>query len=275
MIYLSPVVYKVPGVDTWWEWFERNFNPTSLNLPPAYYPEDIVLRYSTKGAINAAPGKSVALCWELLPELKRVFNTNRWDAVIKTTYETAKFCTRRLITTEFARKDYEPFGKVDILPIGVDTDLFRPYSEQDKNKMRLKYNVPVDAEVGFWCGSTEPMKGSAAVQQYANEYPRIYWIIVWYGSNGFFNINGQQHFAAPQTKLAELMNCADFQLSASLLQPYYIVEYEGMACNLKQRKVIDMEKDFEVGDNPRDAIFEHKWDRITCKKLYEDYLNNL
>lgn len=275
MIYLSPVVYKVPGVDTWWEWFERNFNSTSLNLPNAYNPDDIILRYSTKGAIHAAPGKSVALCWELLPELKRVFNTSRWDAVIKTTYETAKSCDRRLITTEFSRKDYEAFGKVDILPIGVDTDLYRPYTEEEKHKMRVKYNVPLAAEVGFWCGSTEPMKGSAIVQQYANEHPNIYWVIVWYGSNGFFNINGQQHFAVPQVKLAELMNCANFQLSASLLRPYYIVEYEGMACNLKQRKVMDLKKDFEVGDNPRDIIFEKQWDRTTCKKLYEDYLNNL
>jgi glycosyltransferase involved in cell wall biosynthesis len=275
MIYLSPMVYKVPGVDTRWEWFERNFNPVSYNLPPKYQPEDILLRYSTKGAINAKPGRSIALCWELLPELKRVFNTNRWDGYINETYAAARSCGRILISTEFSRADYEKYGKVDLLPIGVDTELFKPYSEYEQYELKLKYNVPLDNEIGFWCGSTEPMKGPNILQQYANEHPNIYWMIVWYGSNGFFNINGQQRFSVSQTKLVEFMNCADFHLSTSMLRPYYMVEYESMACNLKHRSVLGLKRDFEIGDNPRETIFEHKWDRITCKKLYEEYLNNL
>jgi hypothetical protein len=275
MIYLSPMVYLFPGVDTWWEWFERNFNPTSHNLPQEYNPDDVVLRYSTKGAINASPGKSIAMCWELLPELKRVFNCNDWDRDLYATYEAAKSCTHRIITTEFSRADYEPFGKVDILPLGVDTDLFRPYSSDEKFNLRIKYGIPVLKEVGFWCGSNHPMKGYHNVVRYAKEHPDIFWILVWYSSKSEHIPNSIEFTSVPQTALAELMNCADFQIGVSMLHPYYIVEYEGMSCNLRQRKITNLEKDFEVGDNPRDTIFEKQWDRKTCVDLYRNYIGNL
>ncbi len=275
MIYLSPENRSAFGDETFWVWFERNFANTSYSLPSTYKDGDVVLRYSTMGAIHASPGKSVALCWELLPELKRLFNTDVWDVPIAKTYLAAQSCDRILITSEFSRKDYEPFGKVDILPIGVDTDLFRPYSVDEKHTFRLKYGVPTDKEVGFWCGTTHPMKGYQNVVSYAKENPDIYWVLVWYSLMGEIIPNSQNHGIITQKMLSELMNCADFQLSASILRPYYIVEYEGMACNLKQRKTSNIEKDFEAGDNPRDIIFEKQWDRHTCKILYQNYINNL
>ena len=275
MIYLSPMIRSGYGEETFWVWFERNFNNTSYDLPTSYNENDTVLRYSTKGPIYTNPGKSIALCWELLPEMKIVLNDNSWDSIIQTTYQTAKSCDRITITSKFSRPFYEPFGKVDILPIGVDTDLFRPYSEDEKYNLKLKYGVPLDKEIGFWCGTTHRMKGIQNVQKYANENPNIYWIIVWYPSKGNFIGNGQQHSLVNQQTMAELMNLADFQLSASILRPYYIIEYEGMSCNLKQRKIFSIEKDFEAGDNPRDVIFEKQWDRHTCKILWENYINNL
>lgn len=71
------------------------------------------------------------------------------------------------------------------------------------------------------------------------------------------------------------MNLADFQLSASILRPYYMIEYEGMSCNLKQRKIVNIEKDFDAGNNPRDKIFEMNWDRQSLKKTWNDYIFNL
>ena len=119
------------------------------------------------------------------------------------------------------------------------------------------------------------MKGYFNVVRYARENPNIYWILVWYSPQGEPIANAQNHGVVTQQVLAELMNCADFQLGVSMLRPYYVVEYEGMSCNLKQRKITGLEKDFEGGDNPRDVIFEKQWDRKTCKILYENYINNL
>jgi hypothetical protein len=179
---------------------------------------------------------------------------------------------RITVASRFSVPYYEPYGKVDILPIGVDTDLFNAYSIEDKHKLKIKYNVPLDKEIGFWCGTMHRMKGIQNLQKYANDNPNIYWIIVWYPSKGTFHGQGQQHVLVNQQTMAELMNLADFQLSASILRPYYIIEYEGMACNLKQRKIFDIEKDFEAGDNPREQVFEHKWDRHSTKKIWETYL---
>ncbi len=276
MIYLSPTVRSGYGEETFWVWFEKQFQNWSYNLPPDYNENDIILRYSLNGPLIAKPAKVVALCWELYPEMKIALNNSSWDGVINTTFKTAKHSDRITVASKFAKPFYEPYGNVDILPIGVDTELFKPYSNEEKYKLKIKYNIPLDKEIGFWCGTAHPMKGFKNVQKYANENPNIYWIILWY-SNDVSNFigYGQQHRQVNQQVIVELMNCADFQLSASLLRPYYIIEYEGMSCNLKQRKIVNIEKDFESGDNPRDAIFENKWDRITCKKVWEEYINNV
>lgn len=273
MIYLHPMIRSGYGEETFWVWFENNFPNSSYTLPETYTEDDTVLQYSTHGKINASPANVIALCWELYPEMKQTLNSNEWNSIIQTTFEAAKHADRITVASRFAVPTYEPYGKVDILPIGVDTELFKPFTEEEKHALKLKYGVPLDKEIGFWCGTTHPMKGFSRVEKYAKENTDIYWIIVWYGNMGIFDGNGQQHRLVTQQKMAELMNLADFQLSASRLRPYYIIEYEGMACNLKQRKISDIEKDFEAGDNPRDAIFEHKWDRITAKKVWEEYIN--
>jgi hypothetical protein len=207
--------------------------------------------------------------------MKIVLNDSSWDNKIQTTYDTARASDRITVASKFSVPFYEKFGKVDIVPIGVDTSLYRPFSPEEKYNLKLKYNVPLDKEVGFWCGTMHKMKGIQNVQKYANENPNIYWIIVWYPTQGSFVGQGQQHVLVKQNKMAELMNLADFQLSASILRPYYIIEYEGMSCNLKQRKIVDIEKDFEVGDNPRDQIFEHGWDRHTAKITWQNYINGV
>lgn len=275
MIYLSPEVKSGYGEETFWVWGEKIFINNSFDLPSAFHRDDVVLRYSTKGPLDAKPAKTIALCWELLPEMKITLNENTWDDKIQITYETAKSSDRIVVASRFSIPYYESYGKVDLLPIGVDTNLFREYSEEDKIKTKIKYNVPLDKKIGFWCGSTHKMKGFQNVQKYADENPDIYWIIVFYSTFGNFAGNGQQHNFVTQNVMAELMNCADFQLSASLLRPYYIIEYEGMACNLPQRKILNIEKEWDAGNNPRDKIFEEHWDRETAAKDWINYINNL
>lgn len=233
MIYLSPANGRKSGYgeETFWVWFEKNFKNTSFYFPLGYASNDVMLRYSTCPALNIKPAKMIALCWELYPEMKVVLKSNQWDNIINATYQTAKNADRITVASKFAKPFYEQFGKVDILPIGVDTDLFRPYSDDEKYKLKLKYNVPLNKEIGFWCGTMHPMKGIQNLQKYANENPNIYWIIVWYPTRGNFIGNGQEHVLVNQQKMSELMNLADFQASVSLLRPYYIIEYEGMACN--------------------------------------------
>lgn len=275
MIYLSPTNRSSMGEETWWIWFERHWANTTYAIPSVFQKGDVMFRYSDSGGFDVRPGKLVAMCWDFLPELKRVFNNYEWDGAIARANDCARRADRRIIVSEFVRKDYEQFGRVDYLPAGVDTDLFYEYADEGKRQMKLKYNIPLDKEVGFWCGTTHPMKGYNYLLDYAKENPDIYWIVVWY--EGIYpNFRNSSHYnKITQQFMPELMNCADFQLMTSIIRPYCLVEYEGMACNLKQRRILNVEKDFEAGDNPRDVIFERKWDRKTCKILYEEFINTL
>lgn len=276
MIYLSPMVRSGYGETTFWVWFEQNFSNTSYELPVSFCADDVVLRYSTKGPIETAPGKSIALCWELLPEMKVVLQDNSWDGTIGLTYESAHRADAVTVASRFSVPFYEKYAKnIEILPIGVDTDLFKPLSIEEKYALRIKYGIPLGKEIGFWCGTPHRMKGAQHLQSYASENTDIYWIVVWYQAVGNFTGNGQQHFTVDQHTMAELMNCADFQLGTSILRPYYIIEYEGMACNLPRRDIIGIEKDFPVGQNTRDAIFENKWDRHSCKGNWKNYIEGL
>ena len=272
MIYLSAQHRSAFNEVTFWVWFENTFSNTSYKLPKKYNKDDIILRYSTMPPISIKPGKTIALCWELYPEMQKALKTTGWEPIVQNTYKVASKADRITVASRFSVPYYEKFGKVDVLPIGVDTDLFSPVSEEEKNRLKLKYNVPMDKEIGFWCGTMKEIKGSSHFQKYANQNPNIYWIVVWYPRTGSIKVQGQHHTVVNQQTMSELMNCADFQLSTNILRPYYIIEYEGMSCNLPQRNILNIERDFPTGDSPRDAIFKNKWERHTCKAVWEEYI---
>jgi glycosyltransferase involved in cell wall biosynthesis len=144
MIYLNAEVVSGLGEDTFWTWFKREFPSSSFEIPEKLEDEDILLRYSTLGFLPIT-GKQVALCWELYPEMKRVFHSNQWDNVLSKVYQTARYSTYRTVATQFSVKDYEIFGSVDIIPIGVDTNLFKPLHE--KETLRNKYGIPKDKRI--------------------------------------------------------------------------------------------------------------------------------
>lgn len=270
MIYLNPEIVSGLGEDTFWMWFRREFPSASFELPKQLGSEDIVLQYSTLGFINRA-GKSIGLLWELHPEMKEQLKSNEWDGVIARVNECAKFSTYRTVTSQLMVPFYEQFGTIEVLPIGVNTDLFKPLPE--KQALRDKYNIPREKPVGFWCGTTHPMKGFPKLQEYARLNPDIHWIIVWKQESEAGRLPGASNFTTvSQQTLCELMNAADFFLSCGKLRPFYMVEWEAMACNLPARILDNMQKDFTPSDNPRDDIFRLQWDRKSARKLWADYL---
>lgn len=76
MIFLSPEIKSDSGEDIFLTWFEREFSNTTFDDPDRAQENDIILRYSTKGVISPnIRDKSVALFWELLPEMKVKLNS--------------------------------------------------------------------------------------------------------------------------------------------------------------------------------------------------------
>jgi len=280
-VYLSPEHLSGLGEDTFWTWFQREFPSSKVMLPNKLNDTDIVLRYSVLGPINT-PGKAVALLWELLPEMKVKLNSNLWDDRIRKINQCAKESQYRTIASPIMKEYYEDFGEVDVIPLGVNTDLFKPIP--DKEMLRKKYSLPLDRKIGFWCGTTHPMKGFDKLREWAEEHPDIYWIIVWKQKSETPNLYVQlkmrlekrfrSYTHVSQQTIAELMNAADFFLVPGMLRPYYLVEWEAMACDLPPVVIGEQPKDFVPSNHPREDIFRLKWDRKTARKTWEEYLTS-
>lgn len=249
MIYLAPEVRSGLGEDTFWTWFAREFPNASFDIPATAKPEDCILQYATLGPSKVIGGKKVALLWELYCEMaKQGFGGD--DAKIERMKACAAASDFRVITSPLMAEFFE--GELTVLPIGVDTDLFRP---MDKAAMRAKHGI-TGSPVGFWCGTDHPMKGRDRLDEYAAQHPSIRWITV------------SKDDRLPQSKLAELMNCADFALFTGRLRPYFMIEWEAMACDVPVVDVSGLERDFIPSAHPREDVMRLGWSRHQAKEQW-------
>jgi len=253
MIYLCPEVKSGLGEDTFWPWFEREFAESSFAVPTQAHPEDFILQYATLGPPAVNGGTTVALLWELYPEMKK-YGLSHDDEKIKRMNECAAACD---IKTVSCRTMQEYYGNdAIVVPIGVDTDLFVP---MDKKAMRKKHGFGSET-IGFWCGTDHPMKGKDRLLSHAEKHPAIKWIRV------------SKKDRLPQKKLAELMNCCDFGLFTGRLRPYFMVEWELMACDIPVVDISGCERDFIPADRPRKSVFDNGWSRHQAKERWQQLL---
>lgn len=266
MIYLNCEVKNALGEDTFWTWFEKEFASSSFRVPTKLNDDDIVLRYSTLGFLPIE-GKQIALCWELYPEMKELFKSSYFDERLKIVHNTAKYATYRTVATSETVKNYEQYGRVEVIPIGVDTDLYKP--TDNKSSLREKYGISPDKKVGVWIGTFHPMKGISALLEYAAKNPDIEWIIIWKWKMEALDIKNAHNFIKiKQEQVCELFNASDFMLSTSQLSPYYMSEWEAMATNIPFVFYGDVEREFIPSANPRDDVFSKGWDRKSVKKVW-------
>ena len=266
MIYLNPEVRSGLGEDTFWTWFNREI-PSSFEIPPQINDDDVILQYATCGSSQVRGGKKVALLWELYPEMKR-FECGSSDGHIYRMTNCANDSDLRVVTSPLMA---EYFFNVVVMPIGVDTDLF---CVRDKQALREKYGIPQDKNVGFWSGTPHVMKGFDRLQNYASLHPEIYWICVWKQDGG--NLDGHRNFTlVSQQQLSELMNCADFALFTGRLRPYFMVEWEAMACNIPVVDVSAREREFYPSQTPRDDVMRLGWSRHQAKQTWINLCQSL
>ncbi len=274
MIYLNPMVKSGLGEDTFWTWFNREVKDSSFSIPQNFKEQDVVLHYSTVSNRSYDKAKKITLLWELLPEMKKTLVSNEWDSVINTTIENAKNSHFRVASTELTKEFYKDCGDIDVIPLGVDTDLFKPL--ENKIELRKKYNIPLNKTVGFWGGTTHRMKGFQNLVPFANNNPDIHWIIVWKQPHEASYFAGASNFTlVPQQTLCELMNCADFMLVCGLLKPFFMIEWEAMSCNLPMHNITGLEKDFIPSSSTRKDIFELGWDRHSVLNKWTNYLKRV
>ena len=266
MIYLNCEIKNGLGEDTFWTWFHREFPNSTFEEPKVLNDKDIVLRYSTLGFLPIE-GKQIALCWELYPRMKEKYNSNQWNNIMQKVYECARYSTYRTVATENTVEDYSSFGSVNVIPIGVDINVFKPLS--NKKELREKYNLPKDKEIGIWIGTTHPMKGFTKLMEYAAKNPNIHWILVWkWEKEALYIENCNNYVQIPQNQINELLNAADFFLSTSQLKPYYMAEWEAMASDIKFRYFGNVEREFLTSEHPRNDVLEKGWDRDAVKQQW-------
>lgn len=266
MIYLNCEIKKGLGEDTFWTWFHREFPNSSFDIPKKLNKNDILLRYSTLGFLPIE-GKQMALCWELYPRMKERFNTDQWNNIIEKVNECARYSTYRSVATIDTVDDYSIYGSVNVIPIGVDIETFRPLN--NKEELRKKYNLPADKKIGVWIGTTHPMKGFSKVMEYAALNPDVYWILIWKREKESLNIENSSNFVQiPQVQMNELLNAGDFFLSTSQLRPYYMAEWEAMASNIPFIFYGNVEREFIPSNQPRNDVLEMGWDRDSVKEQW-------
>jgi glycosyltransferase involved in cell wall biosynthesis len=273
MIYLNAECISGLGEDTFWTWFKREFNNSSFGIPSSIGKNDIILQYSTLGQ-SPYPERTISLLWELYPEMKSKLMSNEWDNIISTINNAAATSWKKVVSTELSTKYYSQYGDIDVLPIGINTELFCPLL--NKTELRIKYNIPINSRVGFWSGTTHTMKGFDRLIQYSQQNPDIFWIIVWKEHGQHAHLDGALNYIhIPQEMIVELMNASDFYLSCGRLDPYFMVEWEAMSCNLPIIAPYGENKDFITSNNPREDILKLGWSRTTAKKMWEIYLKGL
>lgn len=85
-------------------------------------------------------------------------------------------CTNYIATTHEIRDGYIEKGhispkKITVLAHGIDTKKFSPLKAKDKNELRLKHHIPIDAEVILFCARIVEDKGILTVM---NMWPMLH-----------------------------------------------------------------------------------------------------
>jgi glycosyltransferase involved in cell wall biosynthesis len=118
-----------------------------------------------------------------------------------------------------------------IIPMGVDTNLFRP---MDKVSLRKRYGIPLNAFVKIYVGSTHPVKGWDLIKKEIKRDKNSFYIIVLKDKQiskvCYKNVKILQR--VPQKTLAGLYNCADIYVGRSRVESLWLTPIEAMFCNV-------------------------------------------
>jgi glycosyltransferase involved in cell wall biosynthesis len=279
VIHLRAQNWSSLGDDTFWCWAEREFPGAVRADTQPVAAADHVLHYGLLGPPARDGARTVALLWEQHTEMQReVAKLARADyrAQIRKLNGAAAVCGRRTVASPLMVDDFSAHGPVDVLPIGVDTDLWRPAQHGfERAEIRERYNIPQDVRLGFWGGNAHPMKGWDLMVRYAKDHPATWWVIVFkrprdQQKHGF---RGVTVAGERQDRIAEMMRMCDFALFTSRLRPYVIFEWEAMSTNLPVVNVGHPDREFTPRPDPRSDVLDRGWDRHTAKATWLEYLS--
>lgn len=253
-IYLAPEIASGLGEDTFWTWIAREAN-AEFELPNKLEKGDIVLHYSTKGKPKF-PGQSISLLWELYPEmaLRLGVKFKKRNKLINSSLE-SRWAT---CPTHYSRAFY---GKETIvLPIAVDSDLFKPVKDEEaKMALRKKLDIPQDKTVLIWSGIEHPMKGPDLRDKFEAANPNIHLL-------KFSRLS-----PISQPELADYMRASDGWLNTSRLIPLYMFEWEAFSAGLKMVDGGGVQREFNP-QNPSEFVRDMGWRRSNALTTWLEFV---
>ncbi|MFZ5947817.1 MAG: glycosyltransferase [Stygiobacter sp.] len=121
-----------------------------------------------------------------------------------------------------------PEYNFEIIPIGIDDNLFKP---MDKKYVRKEFDIP-NQSVGIFVGDFSEVKGWSKVKSLIENHDEIFWIIVSKDENTYERKNTKVFNRISQEKLVKLLNCADFFILGSPVETQCLSALEACFCNL-------------------------------------------
>jgi glycosyltransferase involved in cell wall biosynthesis len=181
--------------------------------------------------------------------------------------------TIKVTNSNFMANMYKKYGTFNIIPMGVDNELFIP---MDKKELRRKYNFPMDKKINIFVGSTHAVKGFDKIQRMIQENTSIFWILVLKDVKINAGHNYTVFHKISQDILCELYNCADLCVSRSRVESFGLAMIESMFCgtpvdSTKTGVFWDWQPD---NNNPRKEALERGLDKFTWMENWKKFVSN-
>jgi len=138
-----------------------------------------------------------------------------------------RLANARVSNSRLTAMSYPEF-EFDIIPIGVDTCLFRP---MDKERLRCDLDLP-KGTVGIFVGDYGEVKGWQSIRSLVEKRKDIFWILVSKDQKTYSARNCRCYNRISQELLAKLYNCADFFIVGSPVESECLAAVEACFCGV-------------------------------------------
>lgn len=133
-----------------------------------------------------------------------------------------------LVTNSYETALSYPEYDFEVIPIGVDQNLFQP---KPKQPLRKKLNIKAK-QVGIFVGSFSDVKGWSEIKKCIEHFPQIHWLLVTKDNNDYQSKNVTVYRRVSQKQLVELLNAADFFILGSRVETQALAAIEAALCNI-------------------------------------------
>jgi glycosyltransferase involved in cell wall biosynthesis len=160
----------------------------------------------------------------------------------------ANLCVANSIQTAASYPDYT----FEIIPVGIDTDLFQPLPRQ---AVRTELGFG-DGPVGIFVGCFSEVKGWSQLVDCIRQFPEITWILVSKYEETFTAPNARVYNQVPQPFLIKLLNCANFFIIGSPVETECLAALEACLCDIPVvMRNVGIFQDFSVAERRQLGIF--------------------